>query len=71
MVDVPREDATTKGLRLLVEARLHVRMVDGQRVVAWCRGDSGEVYEVGYEPGGWYCNCPALGRSSHGSEQCH
>ena len=60
-----REDAATKGRRLLAEGRLVVDAVIGDAVTATCRGDSGEVYKVGYEVGSWYCSCPALTRCSH------
>lgn len=62
---MPRENATVKGLRLLGEARLHIRLADARRVLAWVRGDSGEVYDVGYENGAWFCSCPAFGPCSH------
>lgn len=57
-----------KGRRLLTEGRLTILRVDGA-IVAECKGDSGEVYKLGYDPrvrsGGWRCTCPALGRCSH------
>ena len=43
-----REDYAAKARRLLGEARLMVRRVDGGVIVAECRGDSGEVYSVGH-----------------------
>jgi uncharacterized Zn finger protein len=44
-----------------------VRRVDGQIISATCRGDSGEVYELGFDAshGSWYCTCEAKGRCSH------
>lgn len=62
---MPRENAHDKGRRLLAEGRLCIDAVLGDTITAHCRGDSGEVYAVGYERGGWYCNCPALSRCSH------
>lgn len=59
-----REDAAAKGARYLTEHRLVVEAVDTQRIAASCRG-SGEVYQLGYERGGWHCDCPALGRCAH------
>jgi hypothetical protein len=38
--------------------------MDRQAIEAIARGN-GDIYHVGYERGGWYCNCPALGRCSH------
>jgi uncharacterized Zn finger protein len=60
-----RENAATKGRRLLTEGRLIVYAVDRHRIAARCRGDSAEVYDVTYERGGWACSCPALGRCAH------
>jgi hypothetical protein len=62
---VTRENATAKGLRLLTEARLTVWRADGRRILAHCRGDSGEWYDVGYSRGSWYCSCPSFGRCSY------
>jgi hypothetical protein len=61
-----REDAERKALRLLTSGRLVVELVDTERIRATVRGDSGQVYVVGYSPGpGWTCACPALNRCSH------
>ncbi len=62
---MPRENAQDKGRRLLAEGRLVIDAVIGDAITASCRGDSGEVYRVGYERCGWYCRCPALSRCSH------
>ena len=65
---VGRENARTKGLRLLTEGRLTVERVDNEArvIVAHCRGDSGDVYPLGYHPRtGWLCRCEARGRCSH------
>ena len=65
------ESADVKARRLLSEARLVVRVVgDTSRaglIVAECRGDSGEIYTLGYDPRKqeWRCSCPAHGRCSH------
>lgn len=62
------ENVESKGRRLLVEGRLNVIRVDGPLIVAECRGDSGEVYQLGHDPRGrgrWGCTCPARGRCSH------
>lgn len=63
-----REDAKTKGKRLLLAGRLRVTRVDGNCIVAECRGDSGEVYELGHDPNRvpfWSCSCPARTACSH------
>jgi uncharacterized Zn finger protein len=60
-----RENAERKGARLLVSGRLIVTWLDATEARATCRGDSGEIYLLGYRPGSWYCDCPALGRCSH------
>jgi uncharacterized Zn finger protein len=62
---LPREDAATKGRRLLGEGRLRVLSITTRELQAECWGDSAELYTVGYRPGGWYCSCPAFGRCSH------
>ncbi len=56
---MPRENAAAKGRRLLAEGRLTVDLVDGRKVIASCRGDSGDVYRLGFDPraGSWRCTC--------------
>jgi len=63
-----RGDARHKAMRLLVQGRLRVTKVEGELVIAECRGDSGEVYHLGHEPGAqtpWRCTCPARTACSH------
>lgn len=60
-----RENSYSKASRLLVEARLEVRLVNKDVIVGVVRGDSGEVYDVMSTPSGWSCRCPAFGRCSH------
>jgi len=63
-----RENAQAKGRRLLTEGRLRVLRIERSGlIVAECRGDSGEVYTLGFEPmwGQWRCSCPAKGVCSH------
>lgn len=67
-----RENAQDKGKRLLAEGRLIVTKVTGhahERVAisAICRGDSAEVYSLGYdvEQEEWRCTCEARGKCSH------
>lgn len=57
---MPREGAPEKGRRLLTEGRLNVLRRSGDDIEAEIRGDSGEVYRVGYRPDTtrWYCTCP-------------
>jgi hypothetical protein len=38
-----REDARSRGRRLLAEGRLVIRRVDRIEILALCRGDSGEL----------------------------
>lgn len=59
-----RENAQTKGRRYLVEGRLFVRTAGTGGIRAVCRGQ-GEVWQVGYERGSWFCTCPARGVCSH------
>lgn len=61
-----RASTRTKAMRLLVDARLTVKRVDYEGelaglIVAECRGDSGEVYKLGYDPrrNQWRCTCEA------------
>jgi uncharacterized Zn finger protein len=56
-----------KARRLLIEGRLVVDRVDGDLIVATCRGDSGEVYGLTYRPEAreWFCTCPARTTCSH------
>jgi uncharacterized Zn finger protein len=63
----PRENARAKGIRMLGEGRLLVERVDGDLIVASCRGDSGEIYFLGHDPreGAWRCTCPAKTTCSH------
>lgn len=61
---MPREDAHVKGRRYVLEGRLIVRSAGPEGIRAICRGQ-GEWYRLGFERGGWYCNCPALTRCAH------
>jgi hypothetical protein len=55
-----------KAARLLIDGRLIVQRVTWQRIVAACRGDSGEVYDLGYDgQGHWHCSCEAKTTCSH------
>lgn len=73
-----REGVDAKARRLLAEGRLVVERVErwpvgappesqGTLIVARCRGDSGNVYRLGYDPRNqqWRCGCEARGRCSH------
>jgi hypothetical protein len=60
-----RENVEDKGRRYLAEARLTVTKVDGDVVLAECRG-AGQVHQCGHQPRrGWHCSCPARGICSH------
>lgn len=61
---MPRESADAKGRRYVAEGRLTVLAVDGDIIRAMVRG-AGEFYELGHDPSGWYCDCPASTRCSH------
>jgi hypothetical protein len=60
-----REDARTRGRRLVAEGRLLVRRVEGREVSAICRGESGAIHELGFSRGLWFCSCPARGPCAH------
>lgn len=63
VVPIPsRENATAKGMRLLIEGRVRVRLVHRGRV--WCevRGDSGRIHNVAFRNGAWSCSCEARGQ---------
>ena len=59
-----RETSEAKGKRYVLEGRLRVLWMDELGIRAECRG-GGDVYRLGYAPGGWWCSCPALGRCAH------
>jgi hypothetical protein len=59
------ENAESKALGLLTSGRLLITWIDCVEIKPTCRGDSGEVYELGYAPGAWFCNRAAVGRCSH------
>lgn len=63
-----RENTTDKAKRLLLTGRLRVTKVEGNIISATCRGDSGEVYQLGNdspEMTFWDCSCPARTDCSH------
>lgn len=60
-----RENVREKSERLLTTGRLRVIKVDGDTILAECRGDSGEVYELGHVDEVWRCSCPARTACSH------
>jgi hypothetical protein len=55
------ETKAQKAVRLLTERRLTVDRVHEGLIIATCRGDSGEVYRLGYRPDKdvWACQCEA------------
>jgi uncharacterized Zn finger protein len=68
---MPRETVDDKARRLLTEGRLVVleagRPSREKRIVAKCRGDSGDIYKLGWDPekAEWRCTCPSHGDCSH------
>jgi hypothetical protein len=44
---------------------LILRRVDESEILAICRGDSGQVHELGYDPRGGSCDCEARTRCGH------
>lgn len=59
-----REDAAEKAKRYVLEARLRITYLDGNRIRATCRG-SGAVHQLGWDRGEWWCTCEARGACSH------
>lgn len=62
------EPLAKKARRLLAEGRLTVsQAAKGGAIVAECRGDSGDVYKLGWDPRAseWRCTCPNPRRCSH------
>ncbi len=56
-----RESLQEKALRLIRDGRLVVTLVDSERVEAHVRSSSTDgEHVVGYQRGGWYCDCEAL-----------
>jgi hypothetical protein len=55
------ETKAQKALRYVSERRLTVLRVERAIVVAECKGDSGEVYKLGFDPrdSQWRCTCEA------------
>lgn len=61
-----RENARDRGRRLVAEGRLVLRRVNDVEILAVCRGDSGELHELGYHPGGgFWCDCLARTQCGH------
>jgi hypothetical protein len=60
-----RENKRTKAARLLVTGRLRILRVDSDYIAAECKGDSGEVYSLGFKDGLWTCSCLARTDCSH------
>jgi uncharacterized Zn finger protein len=49
---------------MLLEGRVRILRVDGDLIVAECRGDSGAIYEITHAAR-WSCTCPARTDCSH------
>ena len=64
---MPREDARARAVRLLAERRVLITRVLSTSVLAYVRGDSGELRTVTWDPRrGFRCDCPAIGMCAHG-----
>jgi uncharacterized Zn finger protein len=62
-----RENARTRAIRLLAEGRVLIVRVLPTSVLAYVRGDSGELRTVTWDPRrGFRCDCPAIGMCAHG-----
>ena len=62
-----RDDAKTRAIRLLGERRVLITRVLPTSVLAYVRGDSGELRTVTWDPRrGFRCDCPAIGLCAHG-----
>jgi uncharacterized Zn finger protein len=48
-----------KAMRLLTTRQLLVTRVSGDFIEAECRGDSGSIYNLGFDGERWWCSCPA------------
>lgn len=59
-----RESVDIKGRRYLIEGRLQVLSVNGPVVQAICRGN-GQLYRLGHDDQGYFCDCPARSKCSH------
>lgn len=63
IVNPVAENADNKAQRALTEKRLRILRVDQDSglIVATCRGDTGAVYSLGYDPGKreFRCTCQA------------
>ena len=64
-VSLKKEPKRVKAIRLLVTGRLRVWHVSHDLIQADCRGDSGEIYTLGWRDGLWSCSCPARTDCSH------
>jgi hypothetical protein len=66
---VARESVDVKGRRLLAEGRLQVTRVDSDArlITAKCKGDSAEIYDLGFrgDQNRWGCTCEARGNCAH------
>ena len=60
-----RETKAQKADRYLTSGRLRVYSVTRSEIAAECRGDSGEVYTLGWKSGRWMCSCLARVDCSH------
>ena len=60
-----KETKAQKSHRLLISGRLRVFRVTADLIAAECKGDSGELYTLGWKDGRWGCSCAARTDCSH------
>jgi hypothetical protein len=60
-----KETKAEKTARLLRTGRLRVYSVTPSEIAAECKGDSGELYTLGWRDGHWRCSCKARVDCSH------
>lgn len=61
-----RESAKARAVRFLAERRVLIVRVLPTSVLAYVRGDSGELRRVTWDPRhGFRCDCPAIGMCAH------
>jgi hypothetical protein len=50
-----------KAAAILTGNRLMITRLDAVQIEAVCTGSTGTRYELGLDPAGWHCSCPAFG----------
>ena len=57
-----RENVASKAIRIILERRLRILLVKGDRIYAECRGTDA-MYHLGLDRGDWWCHCPNTTRN--------